>query len=660
MVAEEGKFSVNPDPGEILSAPDPVTLPLRVLMTTVKTALLPLAALLLLAPSPARGAAGEWSTNPQSHVRLITPWQVAPRNGELMLGLHFLLSPGWHVYWKNSGDAGFPPSATFQPAEVLGTPEILWPTPRRFELPGGLVAFGYEGEVVYPVRAEIRPGAALPVPAQTSDVTSGTSDLAAPADVLHDVLHISADLDYLVCEVDCVPYRYTLTLDQPLGDAPEGDPATASLVQTWVDRLPRIAREVPGVRTGAVLNASREGGPDLEIRVLGARAQTGKTDLFLDPQETFDAGRPRMRAVADGLVFHVPMKAREAGKPLPAKTSLAWTISNLTARDGKPFNLEARREVQVWTRGGAAPDPMREPAPGQAADRLPRLLFRAFLGGALMNLAPTVLALLVAAVFSLRLPGTGPRAGLRENAAAAVTGVVGGCWAAAGLALLARRAGVAADWPSLLQEPAVGALLAVAAAVLALNLWGLLELPLPSAGASRAGTGRHLLAGLFAVPLALAWPVPLLQEPIGFAFARGPAAVCAVFAMAGFGLALPYLFLALTPEAAGRLPVPGAWLPRLREGLGFLAGGGTLWLLYALSRRVSPEGLAWIELALLGMSLLAWLRTREGTRPAARLVFVLGLAACAAGAPWLADRNRLTPRPTNAHQSTTLDPTSGG
>ncbi|MEO6196277.1 MAG: protein-disulfide reductase DsbD domain-containing protein [Thermoanaerobaculia bacterium] len=629
-------------------------------ITASKTALLSLAALLLLAPRPARGAAGEWATNPQSRVRLISPWQVAPRNGELMLGLHFLLSPGWHVYWKNSGDAGFPPSATFQPAEVLGTPEILWPTPRRFQLPGDLVAFGYEGEVVYPVRAEIRPGAALPASALTSGEISGetsgetydTSDPAPPAEILH----ISADLDYLVCQVDCLPFRYTLTLDQPLGDTPEGDPATASLVQTWVDRLPRIAREIPGVRTGAVLDAGRQGGPDLEIRVLGAQAQAGKTDLFLETHETFDAGRPRMRAVADGLVFHVPMRAREAGKPLPARTVIAWTISNLTAQDGKPFNLEARREVQVWTQGGAAPDPMREPAPGRTADGFPRLLLRAFLGGALMNLAPTVLALLIAAVFSLRLPGTGPRARLRENAAAAVTGVVGGCWAIAGLALLGRRAGLAADWPSLLQEPAAGALLAIAAALLALNLWGLLELPLPSAGASRAGTGRHLLAGLYAVPLALSWPVPLLQEPIGAAFARGPAATCAVFAMVGFGLALPYLLLTLAPALARRLPVPGTWLPRLREGLGFLAGGSTLWLLYALSRRVSPEGLAWIELALLGMSLLAWLRSREGARPAARFVFVLGLAACAAGALWLADHNRLTPRRLTPRPATARQP----
>src|SRR3954464_6817083 len=143
-------------------------------MTAPKTALL-LVAVLLLAPGHAWGVAGEWAKNPQSSVGLITPWRTAPRSGELILGLHFLLSPGWHVYWKNSGDAGFPPSVTLRPADRLTTPEILWPTPPRFQLPrgsgrpGGLVAFGYEKEVVYPVRVELKPEAPATAPTATSD-----------------------------------------------------------------------------------------------------------------------------------------------------------------------------------------------------------------------------------------------------------------------------------------------------------------------------------------------------------------------------------------------------------------------------------------------------------------------------------------------------------
>lgn len=578
-------------------------------MNAPKTTLL--LAIALLAPATAWGVASEWSKNPQSSARLITPWQVAPRSGELFLGLHFRLSPGWHIYWKNSGDAGFPPTVALQPAAALGKGEILWPTPRRFHLPGDLVAFGYETEVVYPVRTILQAGG--------------------------ETLHLVADLDYVICEVDCIPYRYTLTLDQPVGDQPASDPETRSLLQSWLDRLPRLPEEVPGLGIGAALDASRPGQPPmLEVRLLGVTGQAGQTDVFLETHEAFDAGAPRIRVFPDRVNLHLPLEPREAGRRLPEKMTFAWTVSNLSTMDGKGFDLEVRQEIPVWTEPAENRD-----AGGQAAppDRLPRLLLWAFLGGLLLNLTPTVLPLLAAEALVLRGSGTG----VREGSAAAATGVVGACWALAGLALAGQRTGVPVGWGAALQEPPLGALLAVLSALLALNLWGQLEAPLAPAGSTSQGTGRHLLVGLFTGPLALAWPVPLLQEPVGYAFGRGPVAVAAVYAVVGFGLALPYLILTLAPAAARLLPNPGPWAARLREGLGFLTAASTFWLLYALSRQVSPEGLAWIELALLGMALLAWLRSREGAGRPLRLALVLGLAACGAGALWLAERNRLSP-----------------
>jgi thiol:disulfide interchange protein DsbD len=153
-----------------------------------------------------------------------------------------------------------------------------------------------------------------------------------------------------------------------------------------------------------------------------------------------------------------------------------------------------------------------------------------------------------------------------------------------------------------------------------------------------------LLAGLFVTPLALAWPVPLLLEPFSYALSRGPATVAAVLSVVGIGLAFPYLLVVALPVLVRALPAPGGWLPHLREGLGFLAGTGVFWVLYALSRQVSPEGIAFIELALLAMALFAWLRHRDGSGRTLRAVLAVGLLACAAGAVWLADHNRLIPR----------------
>ncbi|HEV2856608.1 MAG TPA: protein-disulfide reductase DsbD domain-containing protein [Thermoanaerobaculia bacterium] len=594
-------------------------------MNALKTTSLAAAALAtaLFAPAPVRGMESEWSKNPQSQVRLLTPWVVAPRSGELILGLEFRLAPGWHVYWKNSGDAGFPPAVTFQPEAILGKPELLWPQPSRFELPGGLVALGYEDQVVYPVLATIRPGSILP-PAPEDGNAAG------------EPVRITADLDYLVCEVDCIPYRYTLTVDQKVGFPTLTDPETAPLLEQWLARLPKALSDVPGVKVSTLLDMGRTP-PDFEVRLVGVEEQPGKTGLFLESHEALDAGRPQVRSFPGGVVFHVPMKPRDASKPLPDKLEIGWTATNLS-KEGRSFDLAVRHAVQVAQKETG-------PVPGKAAEasprRLARLLLWAFLGGLLLNLTPTVLGLFVGEALALK----GTAAGVREGAAAAATGIVGACWAVAGLTIAASREGTPAGWGAQLQEPALGALLAVVSALLALNLWGLVEAPLAPAGSVRTGTGRHLLAGVFTVPLALAWPVPLLQEPVGYAFGRGPATVCALYSVIGFGLALPYLLFILAPRVARGLPEPGPWLPRLREGLGFLAGAGTFWLLYSLSRQVSPEGLAWIELSLLGLALAAWLRAREGAGRTLRLALVLGLAACGAAALWMADLNRLVPRP---------------
>jgi hypothetical protein len=56
----------------------------------------------------------------------------------------------------------------------------------------------------------------------------------------------------------------------------------------------------------------------------------------------------------------------------------------------------------------------------------------------------------------------------------------------------------------------------------------------------------------------------------------------------------------------------GPALPNPRvQALGFLAGAATVGLLYALSRQILPERLAIVELTLLAMALLAWLRHRK-------------------------------------------------
>jgi DsbC/DsbD-like thiol-disulfide interchange protein len=475
---------------------------------------------------PAAAVASPWITNPQSQVRLISGDLVAPHQGELRLGIQFRLAPGWHAYWKNSGDAGFAPVVTWKDVPGLAAPELLWPAPRRFELPGGLEAFGYSDEVVYPVRAAITTVAG-------SAPTAGGPTSGRPS------LRLVANVDYLVCAVDCVPYRYDLVLDQPLGERAESDPRTAPLLDRWWRQVPLAAGRGPGP-AGSPALASRAkttlartvapGELRLTLRLRGVTAAPGGADLFFESHPELELGRPRAGVADGGLLFEVPARRKDTSRPLPATTAIAWTATGLEpdGQDGSrtPLALAARQEVAVPIADASAP--ASQPAPS------------ASLPGA-NGSAP---------------PAQGAAPVRREEAGRTGPGTRVRGFLAAG-------------------DPRVVALAAVAVALLTLEAWGLLR----------------------------PWP---RRRTVAISGAAAPV------------------------RRSGR-----------REAAGFLALLVTLGLLYALSLEISAEGLAGVELALLAMSLVAWLRRRIERPGLARLLLAAALAACTILPPWLAGRNRL-------------------
>jgi hypothetical protein len=170
-------------------------------------------------------------------VRLVAARGAAPAatagdpGGRIDLGLELELAPGWHVYWKNSGDAGYPPRLDFSRTPALAGAELLYPAPRRYDLPGGLVSFGYEQHVIYPI-------------APTSPISARLA--AAGGERLPPVL---ARLDYLVCRAECIPHTAELSLDLDAareGTGPEGAATAARLAAAWEPTQTRSVAGAPG------------------------------------------------------------------------------------------------------------------------------------------------------------------------------------------------------------------------------------------------------------------------------------------------------------------------------------------------------------------------------------------------------------------------------
>ena len=568
-------------------------------------------------PSAVTAVTGPWQENEPSRVRLVSPWAEAPRIDELRLGLEFELQPGWHVYWKNSGDAGYPPVLDFSATPGVSGWELLWPAPERYELRGGLVAFGYHDQVIYPVRVRLDEGG-TPVGSDPSPSTRT----------------FSAELDYVVCEVDCIPYSYSLSLDQPLAGAGaqplEG--AEAESIEHWWSRLPHSlddgegvdggGREgIPeGVTTRGELELEGADAPRLVVKVGGVAGGDEEPQIFLESHELFETGRPIREPTEDGVRFTVPLSFREVPEELPSATEMAWTVTGLRTAGGRggrsgsgTFAVEARRTVRAA--GAAEGAEETEPrdgargAPPPAGVSGPSPL-DAFVAGLLLALTPPLLVL-----FALRLLASGRLAvpGIRRAALASVVGALLGF---GGVAVTARAVGLP-TWGAQLQEPVLVTSLVLANLALAFIAWGLLGASTGAASPTQRDHPRPEIpgfaAGLLTVFLALGGSVPGL----GFE----PAAMLA----AGLGASMPYLLLAAAPVLAlGFRKVAGRY--RLKEALGFLALVGVVWLLYVLTGLVTPEDLALIELMLLVLGLLAWGRKVVERRALSRLLGLLLLA----------------------------------
>jgi thiol:disulfide interchange protein DsbD len=273
-----------------------------------------------LVGAPAGAAAGPWAETPEARARLLSRFAaVAPAGGDAGLALEFELAPGWHVYWKNPGDAGYPPALAFEGGAIPAA-ALRFPPPERFELPGDLVAFGYAERVVHPVDAALAPVAGGSAPGRRA---------------------LAARLDFLVCRESCIPRVVPLALELPVAAAPADDPEVAPAVELARARLPQPA---PAGTAGRLVAAA---GRELALElVLGDGSLRGAApDLFFETHPLVALGRPQPLAAAPGPGFRVPLRPLDATRPLPDRLRFAWTATGFE-RAGLPVAFEGEIEVE--------------------------------------------------------------------------------------------------------------------------------------------------------------------------------------------------------------------------------------------------------------------------------------------------------------------------
>ncbi|MGE0256639.1 MAG: protein-disulfide reductase DsbD family protein [Alphaproteobacteria bacterium] len=511
--------------------------------------------LLAALPAVAEPGAGPWADGPKARARLVAATVATGDLAALPVALQIEMAAGWKTYWRAPGEAGLPPQLDWSASANLAGTTLLWPAPHRFEY-FGIGTVGYVDRVVLPV--DVAPRA-----------RGEAVDLALRADVL-------------VCDDVCIPHSFALALALPAGPA---------LPSATADLVARARALVPGdgARAGLALVDAAASATALEVAVRGD-VPFADPDLLVEGPEDVVFGKPEVTLAEEGRLAVLRAPASDALDPRRPPDFAAAALT-LTVIDGARA-MEARVTPGVGPLDLPAV-PARAPVAVAPPPDLVAILLLALLGGLILNLMPCVLPVLSLKLLAVTGHGGGEARAVRRGFLATSAGIVASFLLLAGVLVALRSGGAAVGWGIQFQQPAFILVMAAIVTLFAANLWGLFAIPLPAAlatAAGRAGGGGpagHFLTGAFATLLATPCSAPFLGTAVGFALARGPGEIVAVFAALGIGMAVPFLAVAAVPALATRLPRPGRWMVWLRAALGVALAGTAVWLLWVLAAQVS-------------------------------------------------------------------------
>ncbi|HEX7288637.1 MAG TPA: protein-disulfide reductase DsbD domain-containing protein, partial [Candidatus Angelobacter sp.] len=141
-----------------------------------------------------------------ARVELLSRQQNAAPASDVLLGVHFVLEQGWHIYWINPGDSGQPPVFQWQLPAGFAAGEIQWPRPERMQPSPTLADYGYHDDILLLVPVKV-----------ASSVAAGK-----PAD-------LTLDAKWLICREICIPDHAQLKLSLPVAREVQDNPATAEI-----------------------------------------------------------------------------------------------------------------------------------------------------------------------------------------------------------------------------------------------------------------------------------------------------------------------------------------------------------------------------------------------------------------------------------------------
>lgn len=530
------------------------------------------------------------------------------------VALHLKIEDGWHVYWKNPGDAGMPLKIEWQLPEGFQSGPMEWPFPEKFKMED-IIGFGYHDEVVFLTQM---------IPPQNGQ---GEKE-------------ITAKVNWLVCsDENCQPGSQNLKLTIKVSsEAPKTDLKTVKIFEKARDKLPSSHEEVKTVLKEGIVQLQMPASEDHTQSVV-------EVAFFPEQQDVIDHSVDPVISTSmeskEGYYINLKGSDEVGVKPSKLKGVLVVHTKDKEKKNVQAFHIDStihdssenssigfvdydsvKSVFKKSPQGG-----LRYSKPVFEGGLVWALIF-AFAGGMLLNLMPCVLPVISFKVMSFVKMAGQSRILTIKHSLLFCLGVILSFWILAGIMLALRAYGQAVGWGFQLQEPLFVVILATILFIFSLSLFGMFEwgtsvaswagqTQVEASKKSSTGALSSFFGGVLATAVATPCTGPFLGSAVGFAVTLPIWQSFAIFTFLGLGMCFPYLLLALFPSFLRFMPKPGPWMEIFKQLMGFMLLATILWLMWVFSAQTNTISLLCVLAGFLLFAIGAWIYGM-GTAPLVR------------------------------------------
>ncbi len=226
-----------------------------------------------------------------------------------------------------------------------------------------------------------------------------------------------------------------------------------------------------------------------------------------------------------------------------------------------------------------------EPVGDEANHGLGMWLLLAFVAGMILNVMPCVLPVISIKVLSFVQQAGEDRKRILQLGLAFAAGILLVFLVLAGLAI-----GLGLGWGEQFQSAEFLIVMIGIVFAMALSLFGLFELGVPTqvgalaGGGVREGLGDAFFKGMLATVLATPCSGPFLGSTLAWTLQQSSLTIFLVFLMLGLGMALPYVVLTANPAFLKIVPRPGPWMETFKHAMGFVLLATVVYLMISLQQ----------------------------------------------------------------------------